>query len=104
MHTTTNNPSVGTAPLSDALDRVARSASESASGAVDRVADGAHQAVDRIAQGADGALQTLGSRSEAWKAASEESLEHVYAYVREKPLIALGMAAAAGFLLSRLMR
>ena len=104
MHTTADDPSVGTAPLSDSLDELARSASESGSGAIHRVAGGAHQAVDRVAQGADSALQTLRGRSEPWTAASEESLEHVYAYVREKPLIALGMAAAAGFLHSRLMR
>jgi ElaB/YqjD/DUF883 family membrane-anchored ribosome-binding protein len=103
MQTTQEHPSVGTALPSGALDEVTRSASELGSGAIHRVADGAHQAVDQIVQGAGSALETLGDRSEAWKAASEEALEPVYAYVRDKPLLALGVAAAAGFLLGRLM-
>ncbi len=104
MQTTADNPSDGTAPLSDSLDELARSASESGSDAIHRAAGGAHQAVDRIAQGADNALQTLRGGSESWKVVSDESLEHANAYVREKPRMALGMAAAAGFLLSRLLR
>lgn len=71
---------------------------------VNRFAATAHQAVDRVAQGADSALRSLRSSSEEWKATGDQSLDRLNAYVREKPLMALGVAVAAGFLLSRLMR
>jgi ElaB/YqjD/DUF883 family membrane-anchored ribosome-binding protein len=77
---------------------------ESKSETINRIASSAHQAVDRIAQGADSALQSLHGNSQVWKATGDHSVERVQQYVREKPLMALGMAAAAGFLLSRLMR
>ena len=77
---------------------------ESKSETINRIASSAHQAVDRVAQGADSALHSLRGSSEAWKETGDQSLERVQAYVREQPLTALGIAAAAGFLLSRLMR
>jgi ElaB/YqjD/DUF883 family membrane-anchored ribosome-binding protein len=77
---------------------------EARSETINRIATSAHQTVDRMAQGADGALQSLRSGSEAWKETGDQSLERVQAYVRQKPLTALGMAVAAGFVLSRLIR
>lgn len=71
---------------------------------INRIAGSAHQAVDRIAQGADSALQSLRGTSEAWKGTGDHSLERFQEYVRERPLAALGAAAAAGFLLARLLR
>jgi ElaB/YqjD/DUF883 family membrane-anchored ribosome-binding protein len=76
----------------------------SGSETVNRIAGTAHEAVDRIAQGAHSALQSFRHGSESWKETGDQSLEHVQAYVREKPLLALGAALAAGFLLSRLIR
>ena len=71
---------------------------------IHRFATSAHQAVDRIARGADSALQTLRGNSQGWKATGDQSVERVQEYVREQPFVALGVAIAAGFLISRLMR
>jgi ElaB/YqjD/DUF883 family membrane-anchored ribosome-binding protein len=79
-------------------------AQASTSDTINRIAGSAHQAVDRIAQGADSTLQSLRGSSSQWKDVSGQSFENVQAYVREKPLTALGLALAAGFLLSRLVR
>jgi ElaB/YqjD/DUF883 family membrane-anchored ribosome-binding protein len=49
-------------------------------------------------------LQSLRGNSQVWKATGDQSLERVQDYVREKPLMALGLAVAAGLLLGRLMR
>lgn len=75
---------------------------EAKSETVNRVASSVHHAVDRVAQGADDALQSV--RDSAWKATGDQSLERVQDYVRDNPIMALGVALAAGFLLSRLMR
>jgi ElaB/YqjD/DUF883 family membrane-anchored ribosome-binding protein len=93
MQTTTDNQSVDTPAMLD-----------SQSETISRIAGSAHQAVDRVAQGANSALQSLRGGSEAWKHTGDPSLERVQGYVREQPLLALGVAAVAGFLLSRLMR
>ena len=77
---------------------------DSKSETINRIATSAHQTVDRIAHGADSALQSLRGGSENWKETGDQSLERVQTYVREKPLTAIGMAMAAGFLLSRLIR
>jgi ElaB/YqjD/DUF883 family membrane-anchored ribosome-binding protein len=69
---------------------------------VDRIASSAHQTVDRIAERADGALQSL--RDSAWKETGDQSLERVQGYVRENPLMALGLALAVGILISRVIR
>lgn len=93
--TVENEPAVAT--MSD-------SSEGSTSNTINRIASSAHQAVDRIAKGADSTLQSLRGGSEQWREAGDQSLERVQAYVREKPLTALGMAMAAGFVLSRLLR
>jgi ElaB/YqjD/DUF883 family membrane-anchored ribosome-binding protein len=97
MQTTADSESVATPTLPDTQE-------ESKSETISRIASSAHQAVDRIAQGADSALHSLRGSSESWKDTGDHSLERVQEYVRERPLMALGMAVAAGFLLSRLMR
>jgi ElaB/YqjD/DUF883 family membrane-anchored ribosome-binding protein len=77
---------------------------DSTSDTINRIAGSAHQTVDRIARSADTTLQSLRGSSSHWRRAGDQSLEHVQAYVREKPLMALGLAVAVGFLLSRLTR
>lgn len=97
MQTTVDNEAIANPTIPDSRE-------ESKSETITRIASSAHQAVDRVAQGADSALQSLRGNSQAWKETGDQSLERVQEYVREKPLMALGMAVAAGFLLSRLVR
>lgn len=84
----------------DAIDKV----SGAARPMVDRIASGAHQAVDKIAGAAGQAAETLGVRGEQLKNAQVRAVEQCRGYVRDKPVTALGIAIAAGFLLSRLLR
>jgi ElaB/YqjD/DUF883 family membrane-anchored ribosome-binding protein len=94
------------APASDGLDRLAQSArsgidaaSNAVHPAIDRVASGALKAVDHADEVADQAAQALhkaGVKGEELAAAGTR-------YVREHPLITLGLVVGAGYVLSRLM-
>ena len=79
----------------DAIDKI----SDAARPMVDRIASGAHQAVDKIAGVTGQAAETLGVRGEQLKNAQAQAR----IYVRDNPLAALGIALAAGYLLSRLL-
>jgi ElaB/YqjD/DUF883 family membrane-anchored ribosome-binding protein len=71
----------------------------------------AHQAVDRAAEAASAMAGRLGERVEALSEKGDELLEMKDAwlegardYVKEHPFQALGIAVAAGYLLSMMMR
>jgi len=71
----------------------------------------AHQAVDRAAEAASAAASRMSEHVEALGAKGEELLEMkdqwvdgAREYVREHPFQALGIAVAAGYLLSMMMR
>ena len=70
---------------------------------VDRVASGAHQTVDKLAGAAGQAAETLGVKGEQLKDAQMRAMEQCRGYVRDNPIASLGIALAAGFLLSRLL-
>ena len=78
-------------------------ASDAARPAVDRLASGAHQAVDKIAGAAAQAAETFDVKSEQLKDAQARLTENCSAYVRDHPMTSLGIALAAGFVLSRLL-
>jgi len=74
-------------------------ASQAAHPAIDRLASGAHKALDNadeVAIQAKQALDKAGIKGEELVAASTS-------YMREHPLVTLGLAIAAGYVLSRLM-
>ena len=75
---------------------------EKAHGGIDRLSSGAHDAVDRAASAAVLAADRLGSKSKELLAARDEWVDATRGYVREHPLAALGVALAAGYLLSRI--
>jgi ElaB/YqjD/DUF883 family membrane-anchored ribosome-binding protein len=77
--------------------------SEKAHGGIDRLSSGAHQAVDRAAGAAAVAAERLGARSRELRAARDEWVDVTRGYVREHPIAALGVALAAGYLLSRML-
>ena len=78
--------------------------SESAAATVDKIATGAHQAVDRMASAATSAASQFGVKGDEVLAAKDHMLDSAREYVRAKPLAALGIALAAGFVISRIMR
>lgn len=82
---------------------------------IDKSIDGysktAHHAVDRAAEAAAAAAERLGERVDALSAKGEELfelkdtwIEGATEYVREHPVKAIGIALAAGYLLSMMMR
>lgn len=79
------------------------SVSDAAGPAVERVASGAHQVVDRVAGVATRAAETLGVKGEQLKSAEKKLMEGAREYVNQHPVASLGIAMAAGYLLSRLL-
>lgn len=99
------------AKANDSIDRTAANAhntvnnlADQAKPAVDRIASGAHQAVDKAAAFAGTAAQQIGATGEKLSALQDKSLEGARSYVRNNPLTCIGLAVAAGFLVSRLTR
>ena len=96
--TLTRNIDQAAAGTHEAITKI----SEAARPAIGRIASGAHQAVDKIADVATHAADTLGVKGGQMKDVQARLLDDCSAYVREHPLASLGIAVAAGFLLSRL--
>lgn len=94
------------ATITAGSDRFAKSAhsgidaaSRAAHPAIDRLASGAHQAVDNADDAAVNAAKALGKAG----AKGEELVAAGTSYMREHPLLTLGLAVTAGFMLSRLI-
>ena len=83
----------------DSVDRMVGAARPAA----DRLAAGAHRSVDSIAAAASGAADTIGATSAQLKRTQVRVTDQCEAYVRENPWTSLGLAMAAGFLVSRLV-
>ena len=83
--------------------RVIDRASEAARPAVDRLASGAHQAIDRLAGAATSAAETVDTKAGQLRDAQERMVDDCRDYVRDNPVMSVGLAVAAGFLLSRLL-
>lgn len=83
----------------DSIDRI----SSAARPAVDRMAAGAHQAVDRAAEVAQKAAESMETAGGQIKEAHTRLMAECGDYVRVNPVKSLGIAAAAGYLLGRLL-
>lgn len=86
--------------IAGAADEAARKAKP----AIDRVAAMAHQAVDKAAGAAAPTADWLTERRESLNATQEKLVAGASSYVSANPLKAVGIALAAGFLLSRIIR
>ena len=71
---------------------------------VDRLSQSAHDAVDRAASAASTYAERFGEKGEELMQMPQDWLDTARDYVRENPLQAVGVAVAAGYLLSILMR
>jgi ElaB/YqjD/DUF883 family membrane-anchored ribosome-binding protein len=76
----------------------------SADSQVDRVSQTAHEAVDKAASVASNYAERFSEGGEALMQMQEDWVEAAREYVREKPLQALGIAVAAGYLLHMITR
>lgn len=70
---------------------------------IDTASQSAHEAVDKVAAATNQAAETLGEKGEQLKNAEQKSWESCRGYVQENPITSLGIAVAAGFLLSRVL-
>jgi ElaB/YqjD/DUF883 family membrane-anchored ribosome-binding protein len=70
---------------------------------LDKASQSAHEAIDKIASATSQAADALDEKGQQLKQAEQQLLENCRGYVRDHPLTSLGIAAAAGFLLSRLL-
>jgi ElaB/YqjD/DUF883 family membrane-anchored ribosome-binding protein len=77
-------------------------ASMRAGSATGRITERAQQAMGQISSRVHDVAERLGS--EDWMAQRDELMESTRTYVREHPMMALGIAAGVGFLLSRMLR
>lgn len=89
------------------VDKVAGAADEAARKAmpvIDRAAEYAHQAVDKTVAGVTPAAEWLNERAAALDATQKKLVSSTREYVAANPLQSLGIALAAGFLISRIIR
>ena len=70
---------------------------------IDKAAHSAHEAVDKIASATNQAAEALGEKGEQLKNAEQKLMESCRGYVQDNPITSLGIAVAAGFLLSRVL-
>ena len=87
---------------SSAHEKIDRAA-ESARPAVDRAVNTAHEKVDQLADMASHASETFGQKAEEFKEMQAKFMENATQYVQTHPMASLGIAMAAGFLLSKMM-
>lgn len=82
------------------LDRAAQSASSS----VDRVTDAARKSVDVAADSARAGLDWASDQASMLRDRNAALMNAVTDTVTSRPLVAIGVAAAVGYLLGRIMR
>jgi len=70
---------------------------------IEKASKSAHEAVDKVASATNQAAEALGEKGAQLKNAEQRVMENCRSYVRDNPITSLGIAAAAGFLLSRLL-
>jgi len=70
---------------------------------IDNVSHSAHETVDKIANATNQAAEAIGEKGAQLKNAEQQLVENCRDYVRDNPVTSLGIAVAAGFLLSRLL-
>jgi ElaB/YqjD/DUF883 family membrane-anchored ribosome-binding protein len=90
-----------------AVDRIAGAADEAAlrtRSGIDVLAGRAHTAVDRAAGAAAPAAKWLNAQARSIKANQERLIDDARRTISEHPFAAVGIAAAAGYLLSRILR
>jgi len=70
---------------------------------IDKASKSAHEAFDKVASATSHAAEVIGEKGEQLKNAEKQLMENCRGYIRDNPITSLGIAAAAGFLLSRLL-
>jgi len=99
QHTLERGADKATIAAHDAID----SAADATRPALDHLVTNAHATVDHAGVAATHAAEALGVKGDQLSASSQRLIERASVYVRENPATSLGMAVAAGYVLSRLL-
>jgi len=70
---------------------------------IDKASNFAHEAVDKIASVTNQAVEAIDERGDRLKNTEQRMMKNCQGYIRDNPVTSLGIAVAAGFLLSRLL-
>jgi ElaB/YqjD/DUF883 family membrane-anchored ribosome-binding protein len=89
-----------TTTVHSAIDEAARNAQP----AIDRVAAMAHQATDKVSSAGGQTADWVNAQSEQLILTQKKVLDDTCNYISANPLKAVGIALAAGFLISRIVR
>ncbi len=95
---------IGAHNVVDSVAGAADEAARKAIPAIDRAAEYVHQTVDKAVTGAAPAAEWVNEQATALSATQKKLVSSTRAYVAANPLVSLGIALAAGFLASRLIR
>jgi ElaB/YqjD/DUF883 family membrane-anchored ribosome-binding protein len=87
-----------------AVDETAARAIDRAAPTIDRVAQAAHRTVDKVAGAAGPAAEWIAHNTSELRLRQAELVDVCRVRVRERPITAIGIALAAGYLLARLLR
>lgn len=69
---------------------------------IDRLSESAHAAVDRAAQTAAQMAERVGEKGEELLAMKDDYVETAREYVKQNPIMAVGIALAAGYLFGKI--
>lgn len=70
---------------------------------IEKASHSAHEVVDKIASATSQAAESLDERGEQLKNAEQQMMNDCRSYIQNNPVTSMGIAVAAGFLLSRLL-
>ncbi len=70
---------------------------------IDKASHSAHEVVDKIASATSQAAEAIGEKGDQLINAEQRMVNQCRGYIHDNPITSLGIAAAAGFLLSRLL-
>lgn len=105
--TTAKLESTGKSRVQDASDRAQDyldRAAQTASSGMDRVTDTARRTVDTAADSAKAGLDWASDKASALRDRNMALVNTVTDQVTARPMVAIGIAAAVGYLLGRIMR
>ena len=70
---------------------------------IDKATNSANEAIDKPASATNQDIEAQGKNGEQLKSAELQLVEDCRVYVHDNPITSLGIAVAAGFLLSRML-
>ena len=70
---------------------------------IDKASRSAHEAYDKITNATSNAAEALGEKGEQLQKAEQQLMKNCRGYISDNPITSVGIAVAAGFLLSRLL-